>query len=664
VFCSDDQVFLRPIRFSEMKPLYYGDITNRTEWNGGWWWRMAATRDALVRKSCKVVRNYDSHCPTPMDRDTFAAVAQNYDYAPPPGYTINTLYCNAANVEGVPVRGWKHTAEAKENDEGKILAAIKGKTFIGYSDAGLTPALKKILAKTFPTSSPFEIRPPEPSAITTPPPQRGIVTLAGGPIYTLNAYINCRLLRYMGCTLPIEWCYLGVEMSEEWKHRIQSTIPDVRLVDLGGVRTNNAKRRGGWQSKVAAIRKSEFEELLFLDADSFPQRNPTYLFDHPFFRERDCVFWPDLRRLSAKKRNWVKSRYGIDLGRQEIESGQMLFHKAACAKALAKTQELNDNSEEVYRVLHGDKDTFLAGAIHAGVRWAIVPHRVRRDGERNLIQMDFDGKPAFTHLTGGKWTPLAQAVVGLRDFPFHAEAARIHLELQLNNATGARERCPMKTRNDFCAFEVEQIIARDMYEIRPLVGHRVPVRFVVDIGGNAGAFTVAASNLFPAAHIIVVEPDADLMSDIRENTRNCKATIHYVEKACVGRAVDRVRFVKPIGRPQGNYVRGTAWDSEQRRGEETYSEIDVAAVTLPHLLSQYAFPTVDVLKIDAEGVEGEVLLSLRDSEWLPRVHWIRGEWHGLGTQQQIEDALRATHVWHLQKGLTNGSLIAHNKMDS
>ncbi len=78
---------------------------------------------------------------------------------------------------------------------------------------------------------------------------RGIVTTAGGPLYFLNAYLNFRLLREKGCILPFEWFYLGAEMTSP-QIREAKKIPNLRLVNLGGKSTNNAKDKGGWQSKI------------------------------------------------------------------------------------------------------------------------------------------------------------------------------------------------------------------------------------------------------------------------------------------------------------------------------------------------------------------------------------------------------------------------------
>lgn len=499
--------------------------------------------------------------------------------------------------------------------------------------------------------------------------RRGIVMLAGGPTYTLNAYINCRLLRHMGCRLPIEWFYLGdAEISAEWKGKIQATLKDVYLVNLGGDDRNNTKKRGGWQAKIEAIIRSTCDDVLFLDADSFPHCNPKQLFDHPFFKEHDCVLWPDVRKLKQHKRNWMLEKYGIDLGRQEVESGQMMFHKPKCREALLKTREINQNHREVYKVLHGDKDTFLAGAIHANINWAIVPYRVHRDSCRNLVQLDFDDEDAFTHLTGksNKWKQDSQAAIDRTIYPHWEEAVNIYNELRQEgllspHVTGGKS-C-IKAPDRFCADEAKRIIEKDMYEIRPMIGHRVPVEYIIDIGANAGGFTIAASNAYPHAKILAVEADPELEQDFRANTANCKAEIHYVKKACVGKTPpNTVRFVRVEDFPGNSHVDGM-FDNQDYINRPT-TEIRVPAITLLSLLKKYNFPRIDILKIDAEGVEGEIFSTLKEAGLMPNVHWIRGEWHGQDDRPIIEAALQDTHVLKLCSGTTNGYLIAHNKNDA
>jgi FkbM family methyltransferase len=598
--------------------------------------------------------------------------------------TINTLYVNAAGIQGQPRGAKKVTLENGKADARRVRELLDGPpVYLGYNDAGLTATLKAELAARFPAKSRFEA------------PERGIVTLAGGPIYATNAYINCRMLRNLGCTLPIEWCYLGAEMSPAWLDLIQRTIPDVRLVDLGGTNKDNTKGKGGWQAKVDAVIQSQFDELLFLDADSFPLRDPTNLFDHPSFREHDAVLWPDIHMYDANFQKFIRDKYGVEVQGRQIESGQMMFRKPECTAGLLKTQAIN-REPGAYQRLFGDKDTFLIGAKQAGVNVLVNPHVVRRASQRNLMQHDLDGQRMFAHLTKGKWRPNARAAIDTRDYPRMAEAEQIFLELRKSDA--AMEIPPkmeinMHVRDSFCALEAARIISEDTYKIRPMIGHRVPVRYIVDIGANAGAFAFAASAAYPEAEILVIEPDDELMEDIRFNLRNCKAKIHCIHAACVGEkspewiagGADRAEnpqatvpylgrsgsdvagpgtsFIRKAGHRAGSFLRMTRWGYGAAL-EPGDGELTVPTVELPALLAQHHFSSIDILKIDAEGVEGEILQSLRTAGWMPRVHWIRGEWHGREDWPIIDAALRETHEYRLQDSLNNGELIAHNREDA
>ena len=662
VFMSDDQLFLRPVRFSEMTPLHLGDLAGRNKnyWKGKWKQHLKNTVERL-RSLALSTLHFDSHCPTPIERDKFVAAASAHPFREVP-FTINTLYVNAAKIPGRPRGDRKITLESPIKEPEKIREMLNGPAlYLGFNDGGLTPALKTVLAERFPDKSPYEA------------PLRGIVTLAGGPIYATNAFINCRMLRQLGCTLPIEWCYLGAEMSPAWLELIRRTIPDVRLVDLGGRGKNNRKGKGGWQAKIEAVLQSQFDELLFLDADSFPLRDPAPLFDHRLFREHDCVFWPDLHAFNARQKSFVREKYGLALGGQQIESGQMLVRKRPALAGLLKTREMNRESALVYRHLHGDKDTFLIGASLAGVKYALNPHRVRRCGQRHLLQHDLDGGRMFCHLTGGKWEPRRPAPIDARDYPHFAAAERIWRELIKTDAAleiPARMELNMHVRDSFCAIEAARIVNEDTYKIRPMIGHRLPVKYIVDIGGNAGAFTFAAAAAYPDAEILVIEPDPELMADIRYNLRGLKAKVHFVEAACVDHPTPfleengqpRVTFVRRASHRAGSFVRHTLWGqaAELADGDE---ELAVAAVTLPALLAEHRFPQIDILKIDAEGVEGEILTSLKSAGWMPRVHWIRGEWHGRADWPAIEAALRETHEFALEPNPENGEMIAHNRQD-
>lgn len=257
---------------------------------------------------------------------------------------------------------------------------------------------------------------------------RGIVTLAGGKIYFLNAFINLKILRELGCKLPFEWFYLGDEMTDKMKEKAME-ITNIKLIDLGGT-GDKTQGRGGWQNKVESVINSSFDEILFLDADSFPLRDPEYLFDHPFFKDTGAVFWPDPFFWDAQGLANIKRIFGVDVPARQIESGQMMFRKPRCMPGLLKTRELNKNSEITYRYLYGDKDTFIIGATQAGGDYKMAPFTYDGLFPVGMLHKDFDGKPMFVHLAGGKWRIHGRPFVRKEVYPMQQRAIQITRELQ------------------------------------------------------------------------------------------------------------------------------------------------------------------------------------------------------------------------------------------
>lgn len=661
---SDDELFPLPTRYREMVALHWGDLKEKSDafFASTWKSHLRNTRNRMASLGLSTF-HFDTHTPNAYDREKFKAVMADHPWEKVP-MTINTLYYNATQATGRPANSETVSFHRAEKNIGKIRQRLGRAKYLNYNDAGLTLAMKTMLEELFPEPSKYELAPTaqEETGVSCP---RGIVTLAGGPTYATNAYINCRMLRHMGCTLPIEWCYLGAEMSPAWIDLIEQTIPNCRLVDLGGDRLDNAKKKGGWQAKVDAVIQSRFAEVLFLDADSFPLRDPADLFEHTLFQTHDCILWPDVHTYDRNLQSFIEKTYGVKVKGRQIESGQMLFRKKKCLPGLLKTQAINRDSKEAYKHLFGDKDTFLIGAKQGRVDVIVNPHAVRRASCKNLKQLDFDGKPMFIHLTHGKWGINKKAEIHTNDYPQYPDAVKIFEELQQSNATIAIPRTDinMKVRDTFCAIETSRIINEDTYKIRPMVGHQTPVKYIVDIGGNAGAFTYAASACYPESEIIVIEPDPELMADIRYNTKGCRAKIHYIEAACVGTECESNTFIRRASHRAGSFIRETEWGKQAvlMEGDEA---MHVLTATLPDLLERFKFPSIDILKIDAEGVEPGILTSLKETGWMPRIHWVRGEWHGRSSWPIIDAALSETHVYHLQDTPNNGELIAHNIADA
>lgn len=72
-------------------------------------------------------------------------------------------------------------------------------------------------------------------------------------------------------------------------------------------------KRDVQQIKADAIIASSFEEVLYLDSDNIPLRDPTYLFDAELYAGTDkphAIFWPDItkdhREFSLRFRTFVR----------------------------------------------------------------------------------------------------------------------------------------------------------------------------------------------------------------------------------------------------------------------------------------------------------------------------------------------------------------------
>ena len=131
---------------------------------------------------------------------------------------------------------------------------------------------------------------------------RGIVICGGGGRLFTCSYVCIRMLEWLGCDLPIELWHLGPEeMPDEYREVLEPY--EVGIVDAREVEQDNPVRiLNGWELKPFSIIHSEFKEVLFLDADNVPVRDPSFLFDTEEYRRFGAVFWPDFGRLDQTRR--------------------------------------------------------------------------------------------------------------------------------------------------------------------------------------------------------------------------------------------------------------------------------------------------------------------------------------------------------------------------
>ena len=201
---------------------------------------------------------------------------------------------------------------------------------------------------------------------------RGIVIPGGGSKYFPSAWVCIRMLRRLGCSLPIEVWHLGPEeIDETMRGLIEPLGVTDRGCTRGAERSHPARILNGWEMKPFAVLHSRFEEVLLLDADNVPVIDPTFLFETPEFQKCGAIFWPDYFRLPPDRSIWRIA--GVEYRDEaEFESGQIVIDKARCWKALNLTMHLNEYSDFYYDHVHGDKETFHIAWRKLGQEYAMT----------------------------------------------------------------------------------------------------------------------------------------------------------------------------------------------------------------------------------------------------------------------------------------------------
>jgi hypothetical protein len=238
------------------------------------------------------------------------------------------------------------------------------------------------------------------------PQEKGIVMGVGGTDLYTQAWVCTKRLRDLGCKLPIQWWYIGLgEMDPTMIDLVQSEL-NVECVNARDhTALHPARILAGWELKPYSIIHSPFYQVLYLDADNTPCRDPTYLFDAMLFQELGAVFWPDIP--PPNRMEWIPPKAWESCGMAYIssrafETGQLMVDKRKCWPALQLTMWINEHSDRFYRVVYGDKDTFLLAWTKTNTRYA-MPGRGADDNGAGLTHFDLQDNRIFQHRCQHKW---------------------------------------------------------------------------------------------------------------------------------------------------------------------------------------------------------------------------------------------------------------------
>lgn len=278
---------------------------------------------------------------------------------------------------------------------------------------------------------------------------RGIVLCGGGKYYFPCVWVCIRLLRALGCSLPIELWYRGPrEMTGEMKVLVEPL--GVVCRDAYAVMQDHPVHRlDGWELKPFAILHSRFAEVLFIDADNVAVRDPDFLFTEEAYLTTGALFWPDLinpELIQAGLRDEAWELLGIPFQREpEFETGQMVIDKRRCWRPLQLTMHLNSHSDYYYRVFAGDKDTFHLAWRKVGKEYGLITHLPAPLGEREvLVQFDPSGARLFQHRCNMKWS-LTRRNKRIRGFLYEETCLAYLRELQASWPAGSAEDEPARS---------------------------------------------------------------------------------------------------------------------------------------------------------------------------------------------------------------------------
>ncbi len=235
---------------------------------------------------------------------------------------------------------------------------------------------------------------------------RGIVICGGGVKYFTNAWVCIRMLRRLGCELPIQLWHRG---SKEMGTHMKSLLAPLNVECVDAYRKRKsfpARRLGGWELKPYALLHSPFKEVLLLDADNVPVVNPASFFEWPEFKNRGAIFWPDFGSNRSKKSSKTIAVWrscGMRPPKErEFESGQILVNKSRCWEALCLSMWFNENSDFYFHYVHGDKETFHLAFRKLKTSYWLIPHGIHAL-EATMCQHDFQGQRIFQHRNCDKW---------------------------------------------------------------------------------------------------------------------------------------------------------------------------------------------------------------------------------------------------------------------
>ncbi len=143
---------------------------------------------------------------------------------------------------------------------------------------------------------------------------------------------------------------------------------------------------------------------------------------------------------------------------------------------------------------------------------------------------------------------------------------------------------------------------------------------IIDIGANAGYFTLFAASCFHGARIWAYEP---IPSNFKQLDRNCKMNAN-IQVTCLQKAVSG-----QAGKIIMTYDSRDSFTTSATilsKPDDTNDVIKVDSVTIPEIFEAYGIKKCDLLKMDCEGAEYDIIYQC-PSDYLLKITQIAMEVH-------------------------------------
>jgi FkbM family methyltransferase len=194
----------------------------------------------------------------------------------------------------------------------------------------------------------------------------------------------------------------------------------------------------------------------------------------------------------------------------------------------------------------------------------------------------------------------------------------------------------------------EDILKGKTYPYLPFVDD---VRTVFDVGANCGATTIHFARHYPGAEVHAFEPGSVARSIAERNT----AAFPNVQVHPIGLFSCDLRTPLYLG--DGDLGMASIHHRAVNLEESEVVEIRDARAWV----SEHAIDRIDVLKVDVEGVEVEVLLSL--GELLPTVKVLYLEYDSRRARRAIAGIVEGTHELYVGSLLLDQGEIVYLRRD-